>query len=135
MEELILWLLSIILEFVVHAIFELVVAAFGDLLLRLVGAVFEEPTIQSQTLAYIGYWAFGILLGALSLVLSPRHIVSPAKIHGISLLLAPAATGLLMSATGVVLRRYNKKTLQLESFGCGFAFAFGLAAVRLIFAK
>lgn len=135
MEELILWLFSVILEFVVHAIFELIVAAVGDLLLRVVGAVFEEPTIQNQTLAYVGYWAFGIVMGAISLGVFPHHIVHPARIHGISLLLAPVATGLLMAATGAVLGRYNKKTLQLESFGCGFAFAFGLAVVRLIFAK
>lgn len=139
MEELILWLASLIFElvaeFVVQVIFEWAVAAIADLLLRAIGLVSEDPVIQNQTLAYVGYWVFGIVMGAISLEVFPRHIVHPARIHGISLLLTPVATGLLMAATGAVLRRYNKKPLQLESFGCGFAFAFGMAAVRLLFAK
>ncbi|HKD81882.1 MAG TPA: hypothetical protein VKH81_19465 [Candidatus Angelobacter sp.] len=139
MEELILWLLGLIFECVVevvgHAILECVVAVIGDLLLRVVGAVFEEPAIQNAALAYAGYLAFGVLLGAISLTWFPRHLVHPARIHGISLLVAPAVTGLLMSTSGAVLRRNNKKTLQLESFGYGFAFAFGVAAIRLLLAR
>jgi hypothetical protein len=36
---------------------------------------------------------------------------------------------------GSALRRRNKIAMQIESFGHGFAFAFGMALVRFLFVK
>jgi len=40
----------------------------------------------------------------------------------------------MMSATGASFRRFGKKVTQLQSFGCGFIFAFGMALLRFFFA-
>jgi hypothetical protein len=40
-----------------------------------------------------------------------------------------------MSMVGSTLRERNKKAMQIENFGYGFAFAFGMAFVRFFLAK
>jgi hypothetical protein len=52
-----------------------------------------------------------------------------------SLLISPVIAGLLMALVGSTLRKRGKKVVRLESFGYGFAFAFGMAFIRLIFAR
>jgi hypothetical protein len=135
MEELLLGLLWSILEPVLEAVFEYLVAGLADLALRSLGTVFESFAIQDPVSATCGYALFGVLLGGVSLLFFPHTLVHPSRIHGISLLVSPVITGLMMWATGVVLRRRDKRVIRLESFGYGFAFAFGLALVRFFFAK
>jgi len=86
-------------------------------------------------LAYVGYALFGLVLGFISLALVPHRLVRPSRIPGLSLLISPVITGLMLSGTGVILRRRDKKPTQLDSFGYGFAFAFGMALIRFHFAK
>jgi hypothetical protein len=74
----------------------------------------------------LGYVLFGLF---------PHPLVHPSRIHGISLLVAPVTTGLMMSCIGSLLRRHDKKVVRIESFGYGFAFAFGMALVRLVLVK
>jgi hypothetical protein len=139
MEELLLGLLWSILELVFEAVFEGVfeylAAGLASLLLRALGVVSEISAIQNPVLATCVYALFGGLLGGVSLLFFPHHLVKPSRIHGISLLVSPVITGLMMWATGAVLRRRGKRVTQLESFGYGFAFAFGMALVRFFFAK
>ncbi len=40
-----------------------------------------------------------------------------------------------MSQAGRLLRSQGKRTIQIESFALGFAFAFAMALVRLVFVK
>ncbi len=40
-----------------------------------------------------------------------------------------------MSWAGALLRKRDKKTIQIESFGYGFVFAFCIALMRFLFAK
>lgn len=135
MGDLLLELLGLIVEFILEAILEYVVAALADLLLRVLGAVFEVSKPQNPALAYLGYCLFGLILGSISLALFPHPLVHPSRVHGISLLVSPAFVGLLMAATGTILRRHQKTVTQLESFSCGFSFAFGLALMRFLFTK
>jgi len=128
-------LLGAILEPLLEALLEYLFAAIADLLVRAFGEVFSERRLQNSWLAHVGYALFGTLFGALSLASFPRHLVHSAKIPGISLLVSPLLVGLMMWATGAFLRGREKRVMQLENFGCGFAFAFGMAAVRFLFAK
>jgi hypothetical protein len=93
MEELLVGLLWSILEFVFEAVFEgafeYLAAGLASLLLRVAGAVFEISAIQNPVLATCAYVLFGILLGGLSLLFFPHHLVHPSRIHGISLLASP----------------------------------------------
>jgi hypothetical protein len=135
MEDIVLGILGCILEPLLDAIFEYLLVVVADVLLRVLGEVFESTEIQNPVFASGGYFLFGLALGGLSLLLFPHRLLHPSKIHGISLIVSPLITGLMMSATGAVLRRREKRVTQLEGFGFGFAFAFGMALVRFFFAK
>ena len=52
-----------------------------------------------------------------------------------SLILSPLITGSVMSLIGSSVRRHGKKPTRIESFGYGFAFALGMAAVRFFFVR
>jgi hypothetical protein len=135
MEDLLLELLWAIIEPALEAVLEYLVAGLASILLRALGAVFEISAIQDPVLATCGYALFGVLLGGVSLLFFPHRLVHPSRIHGISLLVSPMITGLMMWATGAVLRLRNKRVTRTESFGYGFSFAFGMALVRFFFVK
>jgi hypothetical protein len=73
----------------------------------------------------------GVLVGAASIVMLPHPLFHRSKFHGISLVLSPIAAGTAMSALGAMLRKRGKQVVQIESFPYAFAFAFGMALVRL----
>jgi hypothetical protein len=135
MEDLLLELVGWILELLLEAIFEYLAAAVADFFLRSLGEVVEGPERQNPVLSATGYALLGLAVGTLSLLPFPHHLVQPSRIHGVSLLVSPLVTGLMMSWTGEILRRQDKKVTQLESFRYGFTFAFGIALVRFFLAK
>jgi hypothetical protein len=135
MGEFLFELLLGLLEPFLEALFEYLFVAIADLLMRALGEVFTASEIQDPVLAACGYALFGLMLGGLSLLLFPHRFLHSSRFHGISLLVSPAIAGLMMSMTGAILRWRDKIVTQLESFGYGFFFAFGIALVRFIFAK
>jgi hypothetical protein len=120
-------------EFVLQVLFEFAGEALLDLILRMIGEIFETSRPANPLLASVGYALLGSMAGAVSLLLFPHPMVHPSRFHGISLLVSPIATGLLMSFVGSTLRRKGKKVVQIESFWYGFAFALGMAVVRYFF--
>ncbi|MFI5103544.1 MAG: hypothetical protein ACHP79_01355 [Terriglobales bacterium] len=133
--EVLLDLLAWLLEPLLEALVEYVAAAVLDMLLRSLKEVFTDAEMRNPVVAFVGYSLFGAIFGIVSLGLFPHPLVHPSRFHGISLLIGPAITGLMMSATGAVLRSNDKPASQLESFGYGFAFAFGMALMRVVFAR
>jgi len=131
----ILELIGLILEPLLEALFEFLAAAVADLILRFLRKFFEPPETQNSLLATTSYAVFGVALGGLSLVVFPHRLAHPSRIHGASLIISPVITGALLSWTGALLRKRNKKAMQIESFGYGFVFAVGIALVRFFFAK
>jgi hypothetical protein len=81
------------------------------------------------------YFLAGVACGTMSVLVFPHPLVHPSRIHGISLVISPLITGSIMSLLGAELRRHGKESVRIESFGYGFTFAFGMAIVRLLFAK
>lgn len=128
-------LIGLILEPLLEAVFEFLAAALADVSLRFLKEVFEPTEMQNSYLASIGHAMFGLALGGLSLVFFPHRLAHPSKIHGASLIISPVIAGALLSWTGALLRKRDKRTMQIESFGYGFVFAFGIALVRFLFAK
>jgi hypothetical protein len=129
------FLLEVLLELVGEFLLELTVAALLDLALRAIVKVFETLRIASPVLASIIYVILGAVGGGSSLLIFPHPLVHPSRIHGVNLLVSPLVTGLAMSLIGSILSRQGKKVTRIESFGYGFAFAFGIALVRYLFAK
>ena len=135
MADVILELIGLILEPLLEGFFEFLAAALADVALRSLGKLFEPPEMQNSYLATIGHVVFGLALGGLSLVVFPHRLAHPSKIHGASLIISPVIAGALMSWTGALLRKRDRRTMKIESFSYGFVFAFGIALVRFLFAK
>jgi hypothetical protein len=133
MEEFLLQLLLVFIELFGEVLFEIVGEALLDLAQRVMAEVFETSRSIRPEFASLGYALLGVLAGGLSVLIFPHPLVRPSKIHGISLLVSPLVTGLVMFLIGSMLRRQGKKVVQIESFGYGFAFALGMALMRYFF--
>jgi len=120
-------------ELFLEVLFEFAGEGLLDLALRAIAKAFDTPRFTNPVLASAGYTLLGALAGGLSLIIFPHPLVRPSRLHGISLLVSPIITGLVMSFIGSTLSRQGKKVTQIESFGYGFAFAFGMALIRYFF--
>jgi hypothetical protein len=74
----------------------------------------------------------GLALSFVSILVLPHPLVHPSKFHGVSLLISPVTTGLIMGLIGRSVRRRGKTPVQIESFAYGFTFAFVFALIRLL---
>ena len=141
MDELLALILGEIAEFLLEAFLELIAAAVLALVSRASQGLFRgvaEAVHYNRVLMVVVYALLGALAGTLSLPVLPHpllHHEHPSRFHGISILISPIVAGLVLSAFGDVLRRLGKKVTPIETFNYGFAFALGMAVVRLFFAK
>jgi hypothetical protein len=135
MEEFFAAMLAGVVEILVEVFFWVAFEAILGLLVRSARNVFSPSNaIDPITAAFI-YLFLGIGSGVVSVFLFPRHLIHPSSIHGMSLVLSPVITGLVMSQVGALLRRSGKRVVRIESFTYGFAFAFGLALIRFVYLK
>jgi hypothetical protein len=134
MFDLLFELLLMCAEVFVEFLLELALAGLIDLALRGIAKVFDTFRFENRVLALANYLLLGALAGGLSLLIFPHPLVHPSRLHGINLLVSPIATGLAMSLVGSILGRQGKSVAQIESFGYGFALAFGIALIRYLFA-
>jgi hypothetical protein len=135
MEELILALLSGAAELVIEVVFQWIAEAIIMLIIRSVRNVARESKTISPILAAAGYLLLGVGFGAVSVLFFPHPLVHPSKVHGINLLVSPLITGLIMSQIGNMRRREGEDAIRIESFGYGFTFALGVAAIRFLFVR
>jgi len=105
------------------------------LLLWLFSELFELLDRLPDPTAFVCCAAFGGGAGWLSIRLLPHRIFPLSTFHGISLVVAPVSTGLVMALVGHILQRRNFEVTRLESFACGFAFALGLGLTRFLLAR
>jgi hypothetical protein len=124
-----------LLEVLFEAAFEFVAEFIGALIIRAVGEVFDTSEFKNPVLAYLVYMALGGVVGGLSLLLFPFPLVHRSRLPGLSVIISPILAGLGMSMVGSTLRRRNKKTMRIESFGYGFAFAFAMAVIRFLYIR
>jgi len=121
-------------ELLLEAFIELIAGGIIDLMFRLVSEVSEFLEKISPITATLIYGFLGAFGGGCSLLIFPRHLIHPSRIPGISLLVSPVLTGAAFSTLGSFLRSRRKGTTQIEIFRNGYAFAFGMAFIRLLFA-
>jgi hypothetical protein len=135
MLELLFAFLEMLFEIFFEAAFEFAAEFLVSLIWRGVAAVFDTTEFKSPTLACIGYVFLGGVVGGLSLLLFPHPLFHRSRVPGLSVVVSPILAGLGMSLMGSALRKRNKKAMQIESFGYGFAFALGMALVRFFFTR
>lgn len=128
-------LLAVILE----AVAEAFLAIAGELLVSLLARAFKSlfkmilglgPVATASCVALLG-----ILTGACSVIIFPHPLMHGTKMHGASLILSPTLAGLVMLQFGRLLRNRGARTIQIESFVYGFAFAFAMAVIRFAFVQ
>ncbi len=122
---------------------------FGEFLLQLIlelllevgGHSFSKPDSQptrgplNPWLAALVYVGFGVIAGALSLLLFPAHFLKGESSRIINLIATPFAAGLAMSALGAWRSRRGQIVLRIDRFTYGTLFALALAVVRFLYAK
>ena len=81
-------------------------------------------------LAGIGHLIAGLIAGLLSLAVFRGRLMPRAPLPGVSLVLSPLGTGLVMHLLGEFWRERGKDRPILFTFRAGAIFAFGMALVR-----
>lgn len=127
------FLVELILELFGEALLQVVFEALAEALARLFGRT-RTPGDGGGVLAVAGYAMLGLVSGALSLLLVPHSLMHSHAGRVAALLLAPVIAGLAMVLLGRWRRRAGKASSELTRFGCGYAFALGMAVVRFLFA-
>lgn len=128
--------MEIIAEALLGLIVEVILPLIGEIafevLLRCLGEPFVSREYRNALAAGAGYFLIGLILGGFSVLIFPQSFVRSERFHGISLLITPVVSGLVMSAIGRWRLRQGKTLLRLDSFVYGFLFAFAMALVRFV---
>ncbi|MDR4469952.1 MAG: hypothetical protein MRJ68_16920 [Nitrospira sp.] len=118
---------------------EVFLQTVGEIIVEIVGhgmrETFRRPKPLTPWLAVIGYFAWGAILGTLSLWLFQDHFIQSQWLRIANLFLTPVIAGLIMAKVGAWRRNRNQEPIRLDSFAYGFSFAFGMALVRYIWAR
>src|SRR5215470_13997898 len=133
MIEILFGILELLLGLVLEAAADFALELVAALIWRGFSTVLDKTDFENPVVAFFGYALFGVAVGAISLPFLPHPFVHSSRLHGVSLIISPMLGGFGMSCVGWVMRKRNKKVIQLESFGYGFAFALGIALVRFFF--
>ena len=130
MEELGVFLLQLLFEFLVQGLLEVL----WELVSSSYKVTYGRPN-HHPIVAAIGYLLVGAALGAASLLIWPNRFFEPGPIPGLSLLLSPLGAGVAMYAWGAYRQTRGHVTTNLATFLGGAAFALGTALVRFLWAN
>ncbi len=121
--ELVAALLEIFGEFLLQILFELAAEVVSALIHRWRQS---SPAVSAVGLAFVGAAA-----GLVSVWLVPHRLIGTrVALPGLSLLLAPIATGYAMHLLGKRLRDLGRYTSNLATFRGGAIFALSMALIR-----
>jgi len=130
------------LEVLLTAFLEL----FGDVLIQIVleflfngvtsvRRALPDTENKHPGLQAVGWSVVGAAVGGLSLAIYREPLFHRGRLPGVSLLLSPLLTGVVMEQVGRLRAARGKPPQPLSNFRNGAAFAFGFALVRFLFAK
>ena len=135
MEELIGTILGGIFELLVEFLLEVAFGELAGLLSRLIRRFRVTTRRGHPTVTTLVFTMVGVAFGFLTAWIFPHPLVHPSKFHGISLLISPVLTGLVMAWIGRAWRRRGRDSVRIESFGYGFTFALAMTLVRFWLVK
>ena len=120
------FILELLIEAVGEALFELVAYGLTAALGRLVNG--QARAFVTRSAQFAG----GVVAGLLSLFVFTTRLTPRGPLPGLSLLLAPLATGTVMHGLGEFWQDRRQRP-ALFTFTAAATFAFGMALVRLIY--
>ena len=122
------------MEILFELLFDFIVQVVGEVILGLlsegIGHALHWKGKRNPVLAAFGCTIIGAATGAASLLIFPTPILRRRHFHGVSLIVAPLATGALMKFLGDQLRSRGRQTTSLMTFWGGSMFALTFAFVR-----
>ena len=116
----VLW--EVFLQLVSELLFEFGVASLGE--------PFRIRTRAHPLVAGTGTLLIGGLAGGIVHLVWPMRIFQPGPIRGLSLVLSPIFTGVVMDRYGQWREARGQSRSYIETFLGGALFAFGMALVR-----
>ena len=122
-------LLQIVIEIVGEVLFELFVTLGWE---SLVGSIRSNRRFSLVTDS-VALFLLGLFASAMTLLIVRRRLSPYSPLPGVSLLLAPLGTGLVMHRLGDVWEEHGKPRPVLFSFRAGALFAFGMAFARFVY--
>lgn len=125
------FLVQMVIEIVGQALFEIVISMGWDSLAHSVRSERQANPI----LAGIGHLLLGMTAGVVSLFILPSRVTPRSPLPGLSLILSPIGTGLVMDRIGEWWRERGNDRPVLFSFRAGATFAFGMALVRFVYVE
>jgi hypothetical protein len=124
------------MELILQIFGELVIQALGQGLLALgfqaLGASFRKPA--SPWLVALGSVLWGLILGGLSLLVFPAHLV-PISTRVVNFVITPILVGFGMVALGKWRSQRSDPVLQIDQFVYGYLLALAFAAIRFQLAR
>ena len=129
-------MLEAILGFVIEALGEVVVELFGQIIMAVliesVAQAFRRGKKVDRRVAAFGLLLLGAICGGLSCLIFPHRLMTAAnpRFRGLSLILAPLATGACTNMLGEWLRSRGRQPTAIATFWGGATFAFAMALVR-----
>jgi hypothetical protein len=130
MDNFLLGLIAIIAEVLGEALLEIGGELLISLLVRASRGLSSAFLQLSPRFTAVYLALLGATTGALSVLIFPHPLFHPSPVHGVSLVISPVITGLVMSQIGGVQRRRGRESTPMESFWYGFVFALAMAAMR-----
>ena len=150
MEDLLGFILEFVLEVLIQLVFEEGIAAVSRAYRREEEAAavsrvrrrfrfvpFLRATLSrtNPPFTILKFTVFGLALGFVSVLVLPHPLAHPSRFHGISLLISPIVTGLIMGLIGRRVRRRGHSPVQIESLAYGFIFALAFASTRFLMVR
>jgi hypothetical protein len=118
------------------AIWEVLLQIGGEILIEFgfqsIGDSFRQRTRSHPVIAGAGAALMGGLAGVLTSLSWPTRILQPGPFRGVSLLVSPVITGLIMDRYGQWREDRGAGRSFLATFWGGALFAFTMALVRFV---
>lgn len=122
-------MLEMLLQFLGEFLIQVVGETLAELGFHALAEPFRKP--PNPWLAAIGYLLIGAIIGGLSVLVVPSHLVSTHALRIANLIVTPVAAGLCMCAVGAWRARRGQALLRIDRFAYGYLFALSFALMRL----
>ena len=121
------------------ALWEICLPVGGEILIDLgitsTSESFQQRSRAHPVLAGIGVLLLGGISGAMTRLVLPAPIFPPGPVRGLSLLLSPLVTGVVMDRYGAWRDGRGAPRSFVATFWGGALFGFGMALVRFVWVE
>jgi len=115
----------------IEILFELILQLFGEVLVDLIiHAIGSADREAKRLIRIVVYALLGAIVGAISILIFPTHMIRSAPLRWVALVLIPLFAGAVFAMVGRSRDRRGKPVSALETFMPAYAFALAMAVVR-----